>query len=125
MFLFSPSSLPQIFTELKGTIERVDAEADLKKWSFAHGVDMVANFPTFEVSLAFVLYLSLSVSFRFAVFFSSLNRTEVSTLFKACFNSLLGAREPTMFQAWPVPLFLLVNHIITFHLINSIGFTEL
>ncbi len=54
---------------MKGTIERVDAEADLKKWSFAHGVDMVANFPTFEVSLVFGLLLSLCLFSLCGVFF--------------------------------------------------------
>uniref|UniRef100_A0A0R3XCW0 CD44 antigen n=1 Tax=Hydatigena taeniaeformis TaxID=6205 RepID=A0A0R3XCW0_HYDTA len=33
---------------LKATISKVDADADLSKWSHAHGVDMPHNFPTFQ-----------------------------------------------------------------------------
>lgn len=42
-------SLAQIFVDLKETIAKVDADADLKKWSLTHGVDMPPNFPVFQV----------------------------------------------------------------------------
>ncbi|KAM7535300.1 hypothetical protein Aperf_G00000100373 [Anoplocephala perfoliata] len=44
----SKPSLPQIFSEMKETISKVDADADLKKWSLMHGTDMPTNFPTFQ-----------------------------------------------------------------------------
>lgn len=45
-----PFSLPKIFAEMKDTISKVDADADLKMWSLLHGVDMRTNFPKFQVS---------------------------------------------------------------------------
>uniref|UniRef100_A0A5K3F1Z7 SH3 domain-containing protein n=1 Tax=Mesocestoides corti TaxID=53468 RepID=A0A5K3F1Z7_MESCO len=41
-------NLAQIFVDLKNTISKVDADADLKKWSVTHGVDTPINFPSFE-----------------------------------------------------------------------------
>ncbi|VDK37681.1 unnamed protein product [Taenia asiatica] len=41
-------NLAQIFVDLKDTIAKVDADADLKKWSLTHGVDMPPNFPVFQ-----------------------------------------------------------------------------
>ncbi|KAL5109092.1 Antigen EM13 [Taenia crassiceps] len=41
-------NLAQIFVELRDTISKVDAGADLKKWSLMHGVDMPHNFPVFQ-----------------------------------------------------------------------------
>ncbi|KAM3181009.1 hypothetical protein ACTXT7_015189 [Hymenolepis weldensis] len=40
--------LPKIFAEMKDTISKVDADADLKKWSLLFGVDMPTNFPAFQ-----------------------------------------------------------------------------
>ncbi|VUZ39175.1 unnamed protein product [Hymenolepis diminuta] len=44
----SKSNLPKIFAEMKDTISKVDADADLKKWSLLYGVDMPTNFPAFQ-----------------------------------------------------------------------------
>nr|Q07839.1 RecName: Full=Antigen EG13 [Echinococcus granulosus]AAA29053.1 antigen [Echinococcus granulosus]AAA29059.1 EG13 [Echinococcus granulosus] len=41
-------NLSQIFVELRETVAKVDADADLKKWSLAYGVDMAPNFPVFQ-----------------------------------------------------------------------------
>ncbi|CDS43172.1 protein kinase C and casein kinase substrate in [Echinococcus multilocularis] len=41
-------NLSQIFVGLRETVAKVDADADLKKWSLAYGVDMAPNFPVFQ-----------------------------------------------------------------------------
>ncbi|BHF73562.1 Protein kinase C and casein kinase substrate in neurons [Sparganum proliferum] len=40
--------LAEIYAKLEQTINLADSEADLKQWSFSHGVDMPTNFPQFE-----------------------------------------------------------------------------
>nr|VZH94533.1 unnamed protein product [Spirometra erinaceieuropaei] len=42
------SQLADIYAKLEQTINLADSEADLKQWSFSHGVDMPTNFPKFE-----------------------------------------------------------------------------
>ncbi|VDN08822.1 unnamed protein product [Dibothriocephalus latus] len=41
--------LSDIYKKLEETLNLVDSEADLKQWSFEHGVDMPTNFPKFQV----------------------------------------------------------------------------
>lgn len=48
-YVFDEFRIPQIYEEFYHTINNADREKDLKWWSNNHGINMMMNWPMFEV----------------------------------------------------------------------------